>query len=94
MLEIRTLAGSKALERSRTLDVSLREGSTVRTNGVLVFVHRGLERMDRADGQPHEGNGFREGARLCERRSTLEGRNPKGGTGMRQGRQGSGGARP
>jgi hypothetical protein len=92
--EIRTLAGSKALERSCSLGASLREGSTARTDDVLVFVRRGLERMCRAGGQPQEGSGFREGARLCGWISTLEGKNPKGGTGMKQGRQASGGARP
>jgi hypothetical protein len=43
--------------------------------------------------QPQEGTDVRKNALLCGWKSTLKG-NPMGGTGMKQGREVSGGARP
>jgi hypothetical protein len=41
--------------------------------------------------QPQEGMGLRKKVQLRKRKQTLEGRNPKDGTGMKQGRQPVGG---
>jgi hypothetical protein len=47
----------------------------------------------RSADQPQEGKGVRKNVLLCGRNSALKG-NPKGGTGMKQGRQKMGGSRP
>jgi hypothetical protein len=47
----------------------------------------------RSSDQPQEGNGGRKTELLCGWKQALKG-NPKGGTGMKQGRQMAGGARP
>lgn len=55
---------------------------------------RELEWMVREAGEPQEGKGPRKGSPALQVEIDPEGQNPTGGTGMKQGRQASGGAKP
>jgi hypothetical protein len=50
--------------------------------------------MVREAGEPQEGKGPRKGSPALQVEIDPEGQNPTGGTGMKQGRQASGGAKP
>jgi hypothetical protein len=60
----------------------------------VVLSTRELEWMVRLNGEPQEGKGPREGSPALQVEIDPEGQNPTGGTGMKQGRQVTGGAKP